>query len=165
MTLSRLLRGHWETIAGTVYGTIVVLAMLTAGAAAYEDDLWRLVVIAGASVIVLWAAHVYAHALGESVRARHRVTATEIWDIARREAAIPLAAVFPLSAVTLGALGLMSARFSLWLALGLGVATLAIQAVRYAYLEQLSRTGTVLAVALNLAFGFAFVALKALLAH
>jgi len=37
--------------------------------------------------------------------------------------------------------------------------------VRYAYLERLSRTRTILAVALNLAFGLAFVGLKALLVH
>jgi len=42
----RLLHRNTETIAGTVYGPIVVLSMLTAGAVCYERDPWRLVAIA-----------------------------------------------------------------------------------------------------------------------
>ena len=40
--LRRLALGTRERIAGAVYGTIVVLAVLTAGASAYAHDLWRL---------------------------------------------------------------------------------------------------------------------------
>ena len=39
MKLNSLVSGTRERIAGAVYGTIVVLAALTAGAAAYERDL------------------------------------------------------------------------------------------------------------------------------
>jgi hypothetical protein len=161
----RLLGGHTERIAGTVYGTIVFLAMLTAGAAAYADDLWRLAVITAAGMIVLWAAHVYAHALGESVKAGRRLRVGEVAVIARRESSILLAAVLPEAAIGLGAVGLVAGRAALWIAFGLGVAALTVQAFRYAYLEQLGRTGTALAVGLNLLFGLTFVALKALLAH
>ena len=40
--LRRLALGTRERIAGAVYGTIVVLAALAAGATAYQYDLWRL---------------------------------------------------------------------------------------------------------------------------
>ena len=165
MSLGRLLGGHRETIAGTVYGTIVVLSLLTGGAVAYRDDLWRLFAITGVSTIVLWAAHVYSHGLGESVRAERRLTVGELATIARRESAILLAAVLPESAVALGALDLVRGAVALWIALGLGIATLTIQALRYAYLERLSRWGATLTVGLNLVFGAVFVAVKVLLAH
>jgi hypothetical protein len=163
--LRRLLHGHTETIAGTVYGTIVVLSMLTAGAPSYEADPWQLVAIVVSGTFVLWAAHVYSHGLGESVRARRRLGAREIVAIARREGSILLAAVLPVAAVTLGAAGVLSERLALWLALGLGVAALTVQALRYARLERLSGVGAATAVAINLVFGLVFVGLKALLVH
>jgi hypothetical protein len=98
MRIGRLLHGRTETIAGTVYGTIVVLSMLTAGAADYNEDPWRLVAITISGVVVLWAAHVYSHGLGESARARRRLAAYELAAIARREGSILLAAVLPVTA-------------------------------------------------------------------
>lgn len=75
MELKSLVLGTRERIAGAVYGTIVVLAALAAGAAAYQSDLWRLGAIVSASVLILWIAHAYAHALGESLRLGRRLTA------------------------------------------------------------------------------------------
>src|SRR5436190_20960956 len=112
MKLRRLLHGHTETIAGTVYGTIVVLSMLTAGAASYEEDPWRLVAIMVTGTVVLSAAHVYSHVLGESVRTRRRLAAHEVATIVRSEGSILLAAVLPVTAVTLGAAGALSERLA-----------------------------------------------------
>jgi hypothetical protein len=165
MVLRHLLYGRSATIAGTVYGTIVVLSILTAGASAYEEDSWRLVAIVASGTAVLWAAHVHAHVLGESVQAGRRLTSEEVMAIARREAAILLAAVLPLAAITLGAAGVLADRVALWLAFGIAVSTLTLQALRYARLERLSTVGTITAVGLNLLFGMAFVVLKVLLAH
>jgi hypothetical protein len=66
MELKSLVLGTRERIAGAVYGTIVVLAALAAGATAYQYDLWRLGAIVSASVLILWIAHAYAHALGRA---------------------------------------------------------------------------------------------------
>jgi len=165
MQVRRLLHGQVETISGTVYGTIVVLSMLTAGAADYGADPWRLVVIVGSGTVVLWAAHVYAHSLGESVKQHARLTGAQVLGIAGQDAAILLAAVLPIAAITLGAMGRLSPDLALWLALGLGIAALAVQAVRYARLERLSAAGAAVAIALNIALGFVFVGLKALLTH
>jgi hypothetical protein len=163
--LHNLVLGSRERIAGTVYGTIVVLASLTAGASANEHDLWQLDAILGVSVLVLWVAHVYAHGLGESLDSGRRLTAAELGTIARREFSIPLAAVLPMTAIALGALNVFQDRTAVWLALGAGVATLTAQGVRYAQLEHLSRKATIVTVGLNLVFGLVIVVLKAVVTH
>jgi hypothetical protein len=159
------LLGNRERVAGTVYGTIVVLASLTAGAEAFQHDLWRLGGIASTTVIVLWVAHVYSHGLGESLHVGRRLTWDELVSVAYRELSILLAAILPLAAIALGALGVLRENTAIWLALGAGVATLAIQGVRFARLEQLTRTGTIVTVAVNLALGLFIVALKVAVAH
>jgi hypothetical protein len=165
MTLRRLLHGHSDTIAGTVYGTVVALSMLTAGASAYRDHPWWLVATVTSGTVVIWAAHVYAHGLGDSVRTGRRLSGDEVAGIAGREASILLAAVLPVGAITLGASGVLSESLTLWLAFGVGVTTLTLPALRYARLERLSPLGAATAIGLNLAFGLVFVALKALLVH
>lgn len=163
--LGRLLVGQGEAIAGTVYGTIIVLATITAGATAFQNDLWRLCVIIIASVMVVWIAHVYSHGLGQSLHLRRRLTWTELMAITRREYAIPLAAVLPLISLVLGATGVLAGRTALWLAMGIGVATLTLEGLSYARIERLNRTATIVTVAINLALGLTIVLLKALVAH
>jgi len=135
--LTQLVFGSRRTIAGTVYGTIVVLASLAAGGKAFEHDLWHLAAI----------------------------VAAELGAVAGRELAIPLAAVAPTAMLALGALGLFRGSTAVWLAAGICVATLAVQGLRYALLERLGLLGTLAAVALNLTLGLAIVALKVVVAH
>jgi hypothetical protein len=165
MVIARLVSGDRRTIAGTVYGTIVILSILAAGAKAYEHQLWRLAAILAVSAVVLWLAHVYAHGLGESLKLGRRLTGREFATIVRREYSIVLAAVLPVTAVALGALNVVQDRTAVAVAFAVGVLTLAAQGLRYAQLEHLSRRGRVLAVAVNLAFGLALVAAEAFLAH
>ena len=131
----------------------------------YDYHLWRLLVLVGGSVVVLWLAHVYAHGLGESLKIGHRLTIAELSSIARREYAVVAAAILPLAAVGLGAAGALEDRTAVQLALWLGVATLTGQAVRYAHLESLSRSATLVTVTVNLAIGLAIIALEVLIAH
>src|SRR5262245_9194063 len=163
--MRRLFLGTREGIAGAVYGTIVVLASLTAGASAYEHNLWRLAAAVAASVLVLWAAHLYAHGIGESLELGRRLTSAERRAVVRRETSIALAAVLPLAAVTLGALGVLGDSTALWLAFGIGVATLLAQGVRYAQLEQFGPLATLVAIGVNLSLGLVLVAVKAVLSH
>jgi hypothetical protein len=163
--LGTLLVGQGEAIAGTVYGTIIVLATIAAGATAFQDDLWRLCVIIAASVLVVWIAHVYSHGLGQSLHMRRRLTWTELMAIARREYAIPLAAALPLISLILGATGLLAGRTAVWLAIGVGVATLTLEGLGYARLERLNLTATIATVTVNLALGMTIVLLKALVGH
>src|SRR5262249_44707368 len=88
--IRRYLLGERRRIAGRVYGTIVVLSVLAAGAHSYAHHLWRLASIAAISALVLWIAHVYSHGLGESVAAGRRLDMAEIREIAGREYSIVL---------------------------------------------------------------------------
>jgi hypothetical protein len=162
--MRQFLFGSPDGIAGTVYGTIVVMGAVTAGSHAQAEP-WRLATIAASTVVVLWLAHVYSHALGETIHAGRRLDRAEVVDVMRRELPIPLAAVAPVSALVLGALGVLAEATAIWLALGIGLATLAVQGVRYAGVEGFTRTGAVLAVAVNLSLGLVIVGLKAALAH
>jgi hypothetical protein len=163
--VKRLLFGSAGGIAGTVYGTIVVMATVTAGSHGEDTDAWRLAVVVGVTVLVLWIAHLYSHALAESIERRRRLDRAELASVARRELGILAAAVVPIAALVLAALDVLSEQTAVWLALGAGVATLAVQGARYATVEQLGRTGTFVAIALNLFLGLVVVGLKALLAH
>jgi hypothetical protein len=165
MQLRALVLGTRETISGTVYGTIIVLAALAAGGDAYRHDPWRLDVIVAVTVLVLWLAHVYAHGLGESLALGRRLTLGELASIARRESAVVLAAVLPTVLLTLGALGALDERTAFRLALAAGVVTLTVQGVRYARLERLNPVATGISVTINLGLGLTIVALEAFISH
>jgi hypothetical protein len=160
-----LLVGSRDSIAGTVYGTIIVLSVITAGASAFEHGHWKLIAVLGVTVLVFWVAHVYAHILGESLQEGHRLHKDEILAVAHRELAIPLAAVLPMGFVILGTIGVIKATTALWIAVGIGVTTLAVEGFRFARLERMGATGTAVSVGLNLAFGLALVIVKATLTH
>ena len=163
--LTRLVFGSRRTIAGTVYGTIVVLAALAAGGKAFQNDLWHLIALVDVTVLVLWIAHVYSHGLGESLQVGRRLDAAELGAIAGRELAIPLSAVAPTAILVLGALGIFKGTTAAWLAVGICVVALTVQGLRYALLERLGTVGTLVSVALNLALGLTIVGLKVLVSH
>lgn len=156
--------GSRTSIAGTVYGTIVVMAALTAGSEG-SSGLWRLAAIVATTVLVLWIAHVYAHGLGESIDRGRRLDSAEFGAIARRELAIPLAAVAPIAALALGALGFVRETRAIWLAIAIALATLMLQGARYAAVERLSRSGTLVSIGVNTLLGLVIVALKAWVSH
>ena len=121
--------------------------------------------VVAVTVLVLWAAHLYAHVLAESIERERRLDRAEIAAVARREWSIPAASAAPIAALVLAAVGVIGEQAAVWLALGIGVVTLAVQGARYAVVQQLGRTGTLTAIAVNLFLGLVIVGLKALLAH
>jgi hypothetical protein len=161
----RAIFGGPDSIAGTVYGTIVVMAVIAGGSRGAETDLRRLAVLAAATAVVIWVAHVYAHALSNSIAADRRFGWSDILGIAKHEAAVPLAGVAPVAAVVLGALGVVGEQAAIRLALAVGVAALAVQGVRYARVERRSLAGTLAAVAANVTLGLVIVAFEVVLAH
>jgi hypothetical protein len=161
----RFLAGSPEDLAGTVYGTIVVLAVIVAGSAPTEVEPWPLIVLVVSTTLVLWMGHVYAHGLAESVRLGRRLDADELRRLARREAALPLAALVPSVALVLGAVELISEGAAVWLALGTGIATLGVEGLRYARLEDLGPTRTLLTVGANIMLGLAIVVVKLAVSH
>jgi len=158
------LLGARREIASTVYGTVLVMATLTA-AYASERDPWRLAVIVATTAFVLWIAHLYSHALSESIAHDHRLTRGDLSGIARRELGILLAAVAPCGALLLGATGVLRESTAVWVAFGIGLATLAAAGLRYAHMERLGRLGMIGAVVANVALGSFVVLLKVLVTH
>ena len=162
--VKRVVLGPRDRIASTVYGAIVVMGAITAGSGGQSDPA-RLASIVFATVFVLWIAHVYSHGLAESIDRRHRLDGAELVSVARREFSLLFAAVAPIGALLLGAVGVVRESRAVWLALGLGVATLVVQGLRYARLEHVGRLGALVAVAVNVAVGLFIVGLKAFVAH
>jgi hypothetical protein len=154
-----------ERLAGFVYGTIVALAVLVTGAQAFPHEAGHIAALVFVTSVVFWLSHVYAHALGESVARERRFTFDELRSVCRHEAAIVEAALPPVAALLLGAFGLVSTRFSVWLALGTGLAVLVAEGISFARIERLGWLATVGVVGVNLALGVSLIGLKLLVVH
>jgi hypothetical protein len=154
-----------ERLGGFIYGTIVVLAVLVAGAKAYPHSAGRIAALVAITSVVFWLAHVYAHSLGQSVARDEHLSMSELRHIARREGSIVEAALPPLGALMLGAFGLVSTRAAVWLAFSLGLAVLALEGVVFARVERLGWLGTLAVVTANLGLGVLMVGLKLLVSH
>lgn len=154
-----------ERLGGFIYGTIVVLAVVVAGARAYPHGPGHIAVLVIVTSVVLWVAHVYAHGLGHSVARNQHLSLAELRHIARREGSIVEAAVPPLVPLLLGAVGLVSNGFAVWAAFALGMVVLAAQGITFARVERLSWVGTLGVVAANLALGAVLIGVKLLLTH
>jgi hypothetical protein len=154
-----------ERLTGFIYGTIIVLSVLVAGARAYSHDTGHIASLVATTSVVFWLAHVYAHALGHSVSSGEHLSRAELVRIARREASLIEAAVPPIAALVLGALGLFSTDTAVWLAFSLGLGVLFVQGITFARVERLGWLGTLAVVAANLALGLVLVALKLFVSH
>jgi hypothetical protein len=154
-----------ERLGGFVYGTIVVLSVIVAGAKAYPNDTTRIALLVLITTVVFWLAHAYAQALAQSVRTGAHLTLRDVRSIGRHEASLIEAGVPSLIVLLLGSLDVLDADTAVWLALALGLAVLAVQGLVFAHVERLGTTGTVVVVAVNLTLGLVLVALKLLVAH
>ncbi|TML29193.1 MAG: hypothetical protein E6G26_04065 [Actinobacteria bacterium] len=154
-----------ERLEGFIYGTIVALAVLVAGARAFPHEAGHIAALVVATTIVFWLAHVYAHGLGRSVARDRRLTLAELRDVARHEWAIVEAAMLPALPLLLAAFGLISTRFAVWLALGTGLAVLAAEGLLFARVERLGWMGTLAVVSINLALGASLIVLKLVVTH
>jgi hypothetical protein len=154
-----------ERLSGFIYGTIIALAVLVAGAKAYPHAAGRIAALVAVTSVVFWLAHVYSHSLAHSVAKDEHLSLAELRHIARREASLIEAAVPLCAALLLGAFGLVSTKVAVWTAFGLGLAVLAVQGIVFARAERLGRLGTLSVVAANLGLGVLLVGLKLLVSH
>src|SRR4029077_14363195 len=106
-----------ERLAGVIYGTIVVLSVVVAGAKAYPESPGHVVALVAITAVVFWLAHVYSFSLGDTVAHGEHLSFAEFRRIARREAAMIAAAVPPVAALLLGEVGALSAAAAYWVAL------------------------------------------------
>jgi hypothetical protein len=156
--------GAEGAVASTVYGTVVVMATISA-TYAVEKEPWRLAGIVASTVAVLWVAHMYAHGLSESLELRRRLSRREAQSIARRELGMVLAAVLPCVALVFGAIGLFGEKSAVAIALGVGLLILAGEGVRYARIERLGPLGSLVAIVSTMGLGLLVVLLKVTVEH
>ena len=154
-----------QGIAGEVYGTIVVMGALAAGAHGGEIRSRELAGIVAGTAIVLWIAHVYAHSLAETISRGRRLDRAEVVSVARREIAMLLAAVATHWGAPARGLGILEDSTAGWLAMALGLAALAVAGVQYATVERLGFLASALTIVVNIALGLVIVGLKAGLGH
>lgn len=152
-------------LGGFIYGTIVILAVIVAGARAFPDDALRIAATVAATAFVFWLAHVYAHSLAHAVANDEHLAFATVRQIARREFPIVEAAVPSLAALLVGATGVISVSAAGWCALILGLAVLGVQGVVFARIERLGLFAGALVVALNLGLGILLIALKLAVSH
>ena len=154
-----------DRLAGFIYGTIVALSVIVAGARAYPDGPGHVAGLVAVTCTVFWIAHVYANGLGHSASLGVHLSAAELKRIGRREGSIVEAAVPPIVALLLGGVGILSPRASLWLAFACGLLVLGVQGVVFARVERLGPVATLAVVAANLGLGLVLVALKVVVSH
>lgn len=154
-----------DRLAGFIYGTIVALSVVVAGARSYPHGPGHIAALVAVTSTVFWIAHVYAHGLGHSASLGEHLSLAELKRIGRREGALVEAAVPPIAALLLGAVGILSARTSVWLALACGLVVLAVQGLVFSRAERLGAGATLVVVCANLGLGLLLVALKLLISH
>jgi hypothetical protein len=154
-----------ERLGGYIYGTIVALAVVVAGARAYPHGAGHIAALVAVTSVALWIAHVYAHAVAQSVAGDEHISLAEVGHIAKREGSIVEAALPPVAALLLGAIGLISTHSAVWIAFGLGLGVLAAQGITVARIERFGWLGTLGVVAANLSLGVLLVGLKLVVTH
>jgi hypothetical protein len=154
-----------ERLGGFVYGTVLVMSVVVAGAKAFPHGPGHVAVLVAVTTFVFWIAHVYARSITFSIAHNEHLSLAELRDIAGREAAILGAGVPPEAALVLGAIGLFSEKTAVWVALGLGMAVLGTAGIVFARVERLGSLKMLFAVLTNLALGVVLILLKVLVAH
>ena len=154
-----------ERVSGYIYGTIVALSVIAGGARAYPHEPGHIAVVVAVTCIVFWLAHVYAHGIGHAVHRNEHLSFAELRSIAHHEASVIEAAVPPIAALLLGAIGVFDADTAVWVAFALGLVVLTAQGLVYAQVERLGRIATVGVVAANLGLGLVLVLLKLFVSH
>jgi hypothetical protein len=162
---TRRRRDKGERLGGYIYGTIIVLATVVGGAEAYKHGAGHIAVLVLVTTVVFWLAHVYSHALAESIRRGEHLTWRELVEIAGHESSIIEAAVIPVALLGLGSLGVFSVHTAVWLAFIAGLAVLVAEGFAFARAEKLGALATLVIVALNLGLGLLLVALKLAVSH
>ncbi|MGE5273044.1 MAG: hypothetical protein ACM3QU_04625 [Verrucomicrobiota bacterium] len=162
---TRRRREEGERLGGYIYGEIVVLATIAAGAQAYKHGAGHIAVLVLATTAVFWLAHLYAHALADSIRRGEHLSWSELKEVAGRESSIIEAAVLPVLMLALGSIGIVSVHVAVWLAFLAGLIVLVTEGFAFARMERLGALATTGIVAANLVMGLLLVALKLGVSH
>ena len=149
--------------ARAIYGTILVMAVITA--LSHDDSVTSAQLIAGvlATTFVFWIAHVYAEVLGQRMEGEGgRPTFANLAVAARGEWPLVEAALLPVLCLLVGVLGVVKTDTAVAIAIGVGVIELFGYGIAAGRRLQLSRGGIVVVGVVNGALGLLIVLLKVL---
>lgn len=150
-----------HTVARTIYGTILITALVAGLSEDESIDAWRILVSVTATALVFWAAHVYAEVLSQRLAAGRSLSWAEMSRAMGEELPMIQAGIPAGLALGLAALGFYSTETGVTLAIGFGVASLFAYGIVLGHREGASRMQTLVGATLNGAFGLVIVALKA----
>ena len=149
--------------ARAIYGTILVMAVITA--LSHDDSVSSGQLIAGvlATTFVFWIAHVYAEVLGNRVEGGSGVpTLANIATAARSEWPLVEASLLPVLCLLLGVIGLVKTHTAVTIAIAVGVVELFGYGLLAGRRLELSRGGTLVVGVINGILGLLIVLLKVL---
>jgi hypothetical protein len=152
--------------ARAIYGTILVMAVITA--LSHDGSVTSAQLIAGvlATTLVFWIAHVYAEVLGSRVAGEGEREDRPRWAhvvaAARGEWPLVEAALLPVLCLMVGVVGLVETSTAVAIAIGAGVVELFAYGIAAGRRLKLSLRGTVTVGVINGALGLVIVLLKVL---
>jgi hypothetical protein len=149
--------------ARAIYGTILVMAVITA--LSHDDTVTAGELVAGvlATTFVFWIAHVYAEVLGRRVEGgAGRPTLGNVAVAARGEWPLVEASLLPVLALLLAVVGVVKTDTAVTIAIAIGVAELFGYGILAGRRLQLSRGGVIAVGVVNGALGLVIVLLKVL---
>lgn len=150
-----------HAIARTIYGLILITALVAGLSEDDHIDAWQILVSVTATTLVFWAAHVYAEVLSLQVAAGRRLSRRTLADAIESELPMVSAGVPAALALGLAALGFYSTDTGVELAIAFGVASLFAYGIVLGRREGAGRWQTLAGACVNGAFGLVIVALKA----
>jgi hypothetical protein len=153
-------RGFQSDTAGGIYGTITATAVIAAAAGHAPPG--SILIVAVATLLVLWLAHVYAQALGHHLRGATRLRWATVATAMEEEFPMLVAPVPGLLLLLAGSVGLLDDQRAVRLALWAGVLQLVGWGVAYARRQGWSWTTASVAGLVNGVFGVAVVLLEVL---
>jgi hypothetical protein len=149
--------------ARAIYGTILVMAVITA--LSHDDSVTSAQLIAGvlATTFVFWIAHVYAEVLGQRMEADGgRPTFAGLAVAARGEWPLVEASLLPVLCLLVGVIGVVKTDTAVAIAIGVGVIELFGYGIAVGRRLQMSRGGIIVVGVVNGALGLLIVLLKVL---
>jgi hypothetical protein len=150
-----------HTVARTIYGTILITALVAGLSEGHDIDAWQILVSVTATALVFWAAHVYAEVLSQRLAAGRSLSRAEIANAMGEELPMIEAGIPAAIALGLAALGFYSTATGVSLAIGFGVVSLFAYGIVLGHREGATRLQTFVGACVNGAFGLVIVALKA----
>jgi hypothetical protein len=148
--------------ARAIYGTILVMAVISA--LAHDESITSADLIEGvaATTIVFWIAHVYAEVLGNRLQGEHAASWANVRSAMHHEWPIVQAAVPLVLALVLGVVGILSTDAAVNVAIAVGIVELFLWGLAVGRRLGLSLSATIAAGIINGALGVAIAGLKVL---